>query len=190
MNWEFPTTNGGAQTFSYTNAQGTESYTVNYSAYTLVTNFGCSNIAEVGPVPNMYLATSITTPTGGAYSIGYETTPNYSSTKYPPPYTTGRIASITLPSGGSISYAYSGGNNGINCTSQVIPTLVRTISDNNGNVSKWTYVNANTASGGSQPFTVAVTDPANNQTVYTFVAGQYQTQTMAYQGGCPTSITG
>ena len=53
MNMEAPTTTGGAYTYSYTNAQGTQSYTINYSAYTLLTNFGCSGIAVDGPVKNV-----------------------------------------------------------------------------------------------------------------------------------------
>jgi YD repeat-containing protein len=194
ISYQASATNGGAATYTYTNAQGNfinPPYTVSYSPYTQVTSFLCSNIGEYGPLAK-YLPTSITTPTSGTYTITYETTPNYSSKTYPPPYTTGRIASITLPSGGAISYAYEGGNNGVNCTSGVIPTLIRTVNDNNGNVSSWKYVNSNDnlwSSNNPTNFTVTVTDPGQNQTVYNF-AGQIQTQIATYQGGCPTSITG
>jgi RHS repeat-associated protein len=195
ISYQTPATAGGPISYAYTNAQGNvinPPYTVTFTAYTQVTNFGCYGITEYGPFKNQYLPTSITTPTGGKYTISYETTPNYSSTTYPPPYTTGRIASITLPSGGSISYTYQGGNNGINCTSGVIPTLIRTVNDNSGNVGKWTYVNSNSSlwsNSYNSNFTVAVTDPAGNQTAYNF-QGQFQTQVSSYQGGCPTSITG
>jgi RHS repeat-associated protein len=180
-------TNGGPVSYTYTNSQGNSinpPYTVTSSGYTLATKFGCSGISEVGPTPNVYLPTSITTPTGGTYAITYETTPGYSSK-----YTTGRIGSITLPYGGSISYAYAGGNNGINCESWVVPTLTRTVNDNNGGISKWTYVNSNASSSSDNNFTVVVTDPAGNQTAYSF-QGQVQTQASSYQGGCPTGTTG
>ncbi len=178
--------------YGYTNSAGspaTASYTAHYTSYTQATNFGCSGISEVGPGPRSFL-TSITTPVG-TYTFTYEPTPNnFTSTKYPAPYYTGRIASITLPTGGSISYQYEGGNHGINCTSGVVPTLIRTINDNNGNSNQWTYVNSlvNWPLTGYN-FTVAVTDPAGNQTAYSF-QGQVQTQAASYQGGCPTSITG
>jgi RHS repeat-associated protein len=183
---------GSSSTYNYTDAAGhTQTYTVNYSGYTQATNFACNGVFE-GPTRG-YLPTEIVTPEGN-YTIAYETTPNYSSTKFAPPYWTGRISEITLPSGGSISYTYSGGNEGINCTSWVVPTLTRTLNDGAGNSSTWTYVNSNTSGTLGSPdgyanFTVAETDPAGNQTVHYF-QGQYQTQTMTYEGGCPTTISG
>ena len=68
-----------------------------------------------------------------------------------------------------MDYTYSGGNNGINCTSGVVPTIVRKVNDNNGNVGSWKYINSRTASSN---FTVTETDPAGNQTIYSF-AGEY-----------------
>ena len=172
------------QTYTYTNFDGSvispAPFTMNYSQYTGGTNFGCSNIAEGGAG---LLPSSITTPSG-TYSFTYETTPGKSQ-----PNVTGRIASITLPSGGSISYTYAGGNNGINCNSNVVPTLTRTVNDNNGNISKWTYVNSNSSVFFQSNFTVVVTDPAKNQTAYNF-QGQFQTQVNSYQGGCQTGTTG
>ncbi|MGB8831396.1 MAG: hypothetical protein WCC95_04545, partial [Candidatus Sulfotelmatobacter sp.] len=190
LSYKDPSTNGGSITYSYMNGSTTEPYTVNYSKYTQLTHFGCSGIAEYGPVANIYLPTSISTPTLGTYKLTYEQTPTYSSA-----YTTGRIASVTLPAGGSITYAYSGGSNGVNCSSGVIPTLTRTANDNNGNSSQWTYVNSDTFLWSTNPltainFSVVVTDPAKNQTVYDF-QGQFQTQASSYQGGClPTSVSG
>ncbi len=136
--------------------------------------------------PSVYLATSLATPEG-TYSFQYEQTPGSTGN-----VSTGRIESITLPTGGTIQYAYSGGNNGINCSSQVVPTITRTVNDNNGNINTWTFVNNNTTSVGSTTpanFTVVETDPAHNQTIHTFT-GEYQTQVMTYQGGCPTSTPG
>jgi RHS repeat-associated protein len=176
--------------YTYTDAAGhIQTYTVNYTSVTQVTNFGCyvntpngpSAVLEFGPITT-YLPTSITTPDGGTYSISYETTPNYSSTKYPPPYVTGRIAEIKPPWGGYIEYSYSGGNNGINCGSWTVPTLRRTVSaDSPHHAYTWTYVMSTNGA--------VETDPAGNQTVHIF-RGQIQTQSTSYEGGCPTTISG
>lgn len=176
------TTGGYGASYSYVNSSNnaiTTPFTVAYSSYNWATNFGCSGVGEIGP-GSTHLVSSITTPTGGAYSFTYEPTPGKSG------YYTGRIASIKLPSGGSISYSYSGGNNGINCTSGVVPTLTRTVNDNNGNVNKWTYVNSNGLSSPKANYTVIVTDPASNQTLY-MMAGQFQTEVFSFQGGCTFS---
>jgi YD repeat-containing protein len=167
----------GSNTYSFTDANGTaQHYTVSRTQKTMQTNFGC-NFPEY-PATTVYLATTISLPgSNGAYTMTYEPTPGY------PGSVTGRIASITYPSGGSVSYAYSGGTgnaNGYNCSSGVVPTLKVTVNDNNGNVGTWKYVNSNTSSG-TGDFTVTKTDPAGNQTVYSF-AGEFQTQAVYYQG--------
>jgi RHS repeat-associated protein len=181
-------------TYTYTDASGStpRTFTVAYSPYNIQTNFRCSGILEWS-LPSWYLPTSITTPTGGKYTISYEQTPEYGTA-----YKTGRIAQITLPTGGYVKYVYSGGSNntGIDCTSQVVPTLTRTVNDNNGNVSTWTYVNTDSNApsacapgGGSCNYTVTETDPAANQTVYYF-SGEYQTAVWSYQGQSTGGYTG
>jgi hypothetical protein len=67
-----------------------------------------------------------------------------------------------------------------------VPTITVTVNDNNGHISTWTYVNSDGSATASN-FTVTKTDPAGNQTVYWF-SGGYQTQSAAYEGGCPTSL--
>ena len=96
-------------TLSYKNPQGADSsYTVNFTSKTVQTAFGCGGVAEYGPLA-ANLVTGINLPDGSSYAIAYETTPN---DNHNPHYVTGRIASITLPTGGTISYTYSGGSNG------------------------------------------------------------------------------
>jgi RHS repeat-associated protein len=180
---------GPITSYSYTDAQGTtQYYTYGYSSTNnLKTNFACPYWNDWSG-NNATFTTSLTIPGGGQYSFSYEPTPNgngFTNTN-PPTYFTGRIAQIKFPSGGSISYAYSGGNNGFNCNSGVVPTITVTLNDNNGNSGIWTYVNSNSS---TTNFTVTKTDPAGNQTVYNF-SGEYQTQAATYQGGCPTTITG
>jgi RHS repeat-associated protein len=83
---------------------------------------------------------------------------NYSNNTY----YTGRLASITLPTGGTVSYAYSGGTNGINCLDGTPATMTRTTPDGT-----WTYTHV-ASTYGSGPITTTVTDPKGNNTVYTF----------------------
>lgn len=176
---------GGSDTHTYADALGqTQKVQVNYATYPLKTNFGCANIAELDWTGlTMYFPTSIVMPDGSAFSITYEKTPGY------PADITGRIATISYPSGGSVTYTYSGGNNGVNCSSAVVPTLTRRVNDNNGNVSTWTYVNSN-SSGTSGNYTVTSTDPSGNHTVQTF-SGGYLTETQVYQGAVsPSNLLG
>jgi len=174
----------GGDTYGYTDGSGNpQTITVSYAWFPHVwTNFRCSSVAD-NQTGSYYLPTSISTPSG-SFGITYEQTPGE-----PTGYITERIAKITLPSGGYVSYTYTGGSNntGINCSSGVVPTLTRTVNDNNGNTSTWTYINSN-VSGTPGYYTVIETDPMNNQFIHVF-SGEYQAELAAYQGGCPTSIS-
>ena len=99
--------------------------------------------------------------------MAYEDTPGYPGDK------TGRVASITLPTGGIISYTYSGGNGGINCSDGSAATLQRQTPDGT-----WTYAQVK---GSGAASTTTVTDPQGNQTVIQF-QGIYETQRQVYQG--------
>jgi RHS repeat-associated protein len=182
---------------SYLDANGaTQQYVFGYTTLNLQSNFNCITTSGVqqpqdfGPqvgenwAKSMLTSITLPGPNPAQYTITYEPTPGISGSF------TGRIASISLPSGGSISYAYSGGNQGINCAYNTVPTLTVTVNDNNGNSGTYTYVSslstsASNASGvGYLPastFTVTKTDPLNNQTVYTFFH-EFQTQVQYYQG--------
>jgi RHS repeat-associated protein len=162
-----PFTGGGPFTYTFTDASGTNhSFTVNFTTFQGRTNFVCGGMADSSGT--ISVPTTITTPDGGTYTFGYEQTPGFAG------FITGRVASITLPTGGSISYAYSGGNNGINCNSTVTPTLTRTVSDNNGHTSQWKYVNTNAVAVPGN-FTVTQTDPVGDVTTFSF-SGEAQTQ--------------
>ena len=168
-------------TYTYTDRNGnTQSYTVTGTTYNWITNFACSGINDSNYSNWFQLPTSVATPTGEHYSFVYEQTPGYGTGNV-----TGRISRIVYPTGGYIAYSYSGGHNGINCNSGVIPTLTVTVSDRNGNTNTWIYTNTNNSSTPGN-YTVTVQDPANNNTVYSF-AGEYQTQTQVYQGSVSPS---
>ena len=177
---------GYLTSYSYATESGSTAYfTYGYSTHNLKTNFACQYWGE-NPGYQGRLLMSLTRPDGAQYQFAYEPTPNGNGFTNDGTYFTGRIAKITFPTGGSISYAYSGGNSGFDCTSGVVPTLTVTLNDNNGTIKTWTYTNWNY---GIVNYHVTKTDPAGNQTVYYF-SGEYQTQVSAYQSGCPTSIAG
>lgn len=169
---------------SYTAPSGaTASYVVKYTTSTVQTKFGCSGVSEFGP-SSQNLVTEIDLPDisqnpNSKYTLMYETTPGDTHT---PHYVTGRIAKVTLPTGGSISYTYNGANDGINCTDGSTLSLTRTLS--NGDT--WQY----SRSGSFNSWTTTITDPASNQTVINFAKDSgslntgifYETQRKVYQG--------
>ena len=152
--------------FTYTAPSGASAiFKVNYSVYTIRTNFGCSGISDYGPLQTS-LVSSISLPDGSSYSLTYEATPGYSGD------VTGRIGSITLPTGGTISYSYQGANNGITCADGSVATLIRTTPDG-----PWTYAHSESGTA----WTTNVTDPQGNATVMNFQQ-TYETERQMYQG--------
>jgi RHS repeat-associated protein len=160
-------------TYTYTAPSGANAtYTMKFTAYTVQTNFGCSGVAEY-PATSQNLVSEIDLPDGSKYTFSYEPTPGISGS------VTGRLASVTLPTGGSITYAYSGGNNGINCSDGSTATLTRTTPDGT-----WTYTSSK-GTGAASSTTITAPqlpyDSAANQTVVNF-QGIYETQRQVYQG--------
>jgi len=154
--------------YTYTGPSGSAvSFQVSYAQKNVQTNFGCSGIAEYGPT-QQYLVKEIDLPDNSSkYTFTYETTPSHS------PNVTGRLASVTLPTGGEITYAYSGGSNGVVCADGSTATLTRTVSP--GGI--WSY--AHTESGSA--WTTTITDPQSDQTVMNF-QGVYETERQVNQG--------
>jgi RHS repeat-associated protein len=153
-------------TFTYTPpAGGSVSYTMRFTAYTVQTNFGCSGISEY-TASNVSLVSEIDLPDGTNYLFTYEATPGGSGD------VTGRLASITLPMLGQISYTYSGGSNGITCVDGTAATLKRTTPDG-----AWTYAHSESGTA----WNTTITDPQNNQSAVDF-QGIYETQREVYQG--------
>lgn len=171
-------------TLTYTVPSGSPvAYTLNYTNYTVATNFNVSGVAEYrnsSPVP---LISSISLPDGSSYVFKYEATPSTPSSgactplsgTYSTNCVTGRLVSITLPTGGPITYAYSGGINGSNgiLSDGSTATLTRTTPDGT-----WTYAQAKNTAPAS---TTTVTDPQNDVTTIHF-QGIYETQRVVNQG--------
>jgi RHS repeat-associated protein len=162
-------------TYTYPDKNGnTVTDTINVTSFPRATGFGCG-YAELSEASKNH-ATSVTFASGtsqqATLSLSYEPTPNN------PGYYTGRLASIALPTGGHVTFGYSGGNgsNGINCDGTP-GTLTRTTPDGS-----WTYVHTPPAIG-SLISTTTVADPLGNETDYTFSA-QFEVKRIAYQGAC------
>jgi RHS repeat-associated protein len=151
--------------FTYTAPSGSPAYKMIYTAYTVQTKFGCNGIAEYGPIVNN-LVSEIDLPDTSKYTFTYEATPGV------PGNVTGRLASVTLPTGGTISYGYTGGSSGINCADGSAATLTRTTPDGT-----WTYAQVKGTGAAS---TTTVTDPQGNNTIIQF-QGIYETQRQTYQ---------
>lgn len=153
---------------------GSAATTITYKSYTVATNFGASGITESAP-RSVSLIDSITLPDSTAYSFTYEPTPSTPTSgacsplagTYSSYCVTGRIASVQLPTGGSISYAYSNGSNGINGDGSTA-TLTRTLVDGFTS-NQWVYAHS-LPNGISN---TAITDPAGNVTYMSF-AGIYE----------------
>lgn len=156
------------KTFTYTAPSGANAvYTLKYTAYTVKTNFGCSGISEYGPTAQN-LPSELDLPDGSTYIFTYESTPGFSGD------VTARLASVKLPTGGTINYTYTGSNNGIVCTDGSAAGLTRQTPDGT-----WTY--SHTIDGYSTPGSTTITDPQSNQTVMSFVE-IFPTETSTYQG--------
>ena len=148
---------------------------VKYTAYNVQTVFGCSGVTNYGPTANN-LVSEIDVPDGSKYIFAYETTPNDT---HSPHYVTGRIQSIKLPTGGTITYTYTGGSSGhITCADGSASGFQRSTPDTGSNY--WNYTRT---AGAGAAYTTTITDPstAANQTVVNF-QGILETQRLIYQG--------
>lgn len=176
-------------TFTYSAPSASASYTMKYTTKSIRTNFGCSSITDYGinGTTTASLVTEIdlpdynaTTNPNSRYTFTYEPTPGHTG------FVTGRLATVTLPTGGSITYTYTGGSSGnITCADGSTPGLTRVLSDGASWSATWTYART---PGAGAAYTTTVTDPerdtlapSGNQTVIQF-QGIYETERQIYQG--------
>ena len=170
-------TGGGTRTFTYPVAKQaggatTAVATIYYVSKTVQTSFGCSGIVESG-AQTVALPDHVTLGDGvSTYAFTYENTPGVSGA------VTGRLASVTLPTGGKISYAYSGGCSGSGINPDGTPaTLARSTTDGSK-----TY--ARTINGSVS--TITVSDEASNASIFSFANSStglwYETERRLWQG--------
>lgn len=163
------------QNFTYTAPSGSNvSVAMSYKQYTVKTNFGCGNISEYGPT-SIYLVDKVTLPDGTFYQFHYEVTPSYSSD------VTGRLASVTLPTGGTLSYAYTGGSQGVTCADGSTAGLKRYTPDTGSNY--WEY---DRTAGTGAAYTTTITDPVGDKSLVQY-QGIYETERDIYQGAISSS---
>jgi hypothetical protein len=181
-----------AHTFKYTNpAEGTSTVTMNYTTFTVATSFGVSGVAEFGATATS-LVTRVELADGSTYSFTYESTPGSCtplSGTDSSGCVTGRIASVSLPTGGTISYSYTGGSNGIESDGSA-SGLNRT--DDTGAMWSYTRGTPSKALGPGATWTTTIMAPEQNSTRNTYVASfsedsgstnnPYLTQEQFYQG--------
>ena len=181
-------------TMTYAGPSGSVAYKMNYTSYTVKTNFGLTGISEYGPISNS-LVSSIMLPDNSSYFFTYEVTPGTCTPlagTYSANCITGRIASVTLPTGGTITYGYTGGpgSTGIESDGSTAG-LTRTLNPGG----QWTYARSYTSTGTIWTTTVTDPTPAHNQTVINFqedsggfaTGNFYETQRVAYVGTAPTT---
>lgn len=166
-------------TYSYPGPNGSVTTKVSYAAYTVQTSFQVPDargtIGEFGPTQE-YLVSRIDLPDETSYQFTYEPTMNCVG-GCAQNAVTGRLAAITVPTGGTIQYSYvnSGCLNQDNCmTSSGSPSnMLRTLGGGG-----WQY--AILPQGSANPKTQVI-DPANNETDITF-SGVYETSRSVYNG--------
>ena len=162
----------GDVTYTYTNPQGgTSVVTVKYTTYTVQTNFGCSGVAEFNQ--SAPLVTSIVMPDGTSFGFLYEETPGYSA------HRTGRLAEVTLPSGGSIVYGYTGSNHGIICADGSAAGFTRTVSPGG----EWTYTRTQVSGAHWQTKVTTPPDPQNAGSVGNDTVIDFQQDSASYTTG-------
>jgi RHS repeat-associated protein len=162
--------------FTYTAPSGASPYyQMNYTNYTVATNFAISGISEYRSAAAVPLVSSIVLPDNSQYSFLYEPTPGTCAPYSGTTCVTARIHQVTLPTGGTITYSYSGGSNGI-LPDGSTATLTRTTPDGT-----WTYAQVKGTGFASTTTITDPTTPTANQTVIQF-QGIYETQSQVYQG--------
>ncbi len=161
-------------TLSYPTTAGSATYTIKYLPYNIQTAFGCAGVGEY-VASSVSLVSEIDLPDSSKYIFAYEQTPGVSGK------VTGRLASVTLPTNGLISYAYTGGNAGINCSDGTASGLTRTTADGTR-----TYVRSSITTTSSH---TEITDGSSpgNKSEYDFVTTGaprtfYETNQSKYSG--------
>ena len=165
--------------YTYSAPGGSKSVVVTYVSHTIRTNFGGSYVVNSRAYPTTqynstgYLPDRVTYPDGTYYQFTYEPTWNI------PGAVTGRLATIRLPTGATISYTYG---DGTTVTSYGAPRgLTRTTPDG-----AWQYSAFPNVVNSTWISQTNVTDPSGNQKTIIFTigpdGGYYKTSATEYLG--------
>jgi RHS repeat-associated protein len=167
--------NGSNVEYHYYDPNGNDQkFVLKFQNYSVMTNFGCSGLLEynsAGTMPQWSLPYEFDLPNGQKYQFSYEATTGHSG------YITGRLTTITVPTGGTYTYAFGGSNDGVSYSSGNVTNLTRAVYDGT-NTATWTYV--------SNGVTTTVTTPKladtvqANDTVITFNNAGQETSRKIY----------
>jgi RHS repeat-associated protein len=167
---------GNQNSVSYTAPSGGSApFTFSTTRLNVQSDWGCPGVEEFPATP-FNMLTKITLPDGSYYQIAYEPTTSGSTS------VTGRIASVRLPTGATISYNYTGGDTGkgIVCADGSTAGFIRATPDGT-----WKYLRSNIVLNDGGPIvlssTTTITDPQGNNTVVNF-GGNFETQRQVYTG--------
>ena len=158
-----PTVSAGPVQFTYPGPNSTTStYTFYFTQENIKAAFGC--LGDPTASSSSYLLTGITFPDNSTMAFTYEPVYNDASK------VTGRIKSVTLRTGATINYDYTGyGTNGINCSDGSTAGFTKTTPDG-----VWTFTHS-APNGPGKLTTTTVKAPSGDVTTYLF-SGNYVTQ--------------
>ena len=162
-------TDGSSYSVSYRDANNnTETVTTNYKKYPMYLSGTYTSTGQPSTF-QVYYVDSVVYPDGTAYHFGYE------QSAQNPGFYTGRLASIQVPTGGTISYSYVDGFAGTRPYSSLsyVKTLIRTTQDGqttyNRQVNSFGQPDTNTG-GAVASSTTTVTAP-DSTSVHMFIGG-------------------
>jgi len=135
----------------------TPTYTLTFTPYTVNSDFGCAGLKVLNPYTTPLL-TKIVYPDGSAESFTYESNPLHSGT------TTLRIATITVPTGATYTYTYTGGTHGVNCSDGTTSGITKVTPDGT-----WTITHT-AGSGSANLSTTKVVAPSGDYAIDSIVS--------------------
>src|SRR5262249_49458406 len=116
-------------------------------------DFGCG--LTVPPTYSQSLLTRLQYPDGSTSSFSYETNPLHAGT------VTGRLTSVSVPTGATYAYTYTGGTHGVNCSDGTTSGITKSTPDGSWTITHTAY------SGTANISTTKVVAPSNDYTVDT-----------------------
>ena len=152
-----------------------QTITLKFTQRNVHTAFGCSGVGEYSGSVYLPSELDIPSPVSGTlvYSFQYEQYPANSGNY------TGRLQKVTLPTGGSYEYDYTGNNDGMNCSDGSTLGVNRVITDG-PDIRTWNFVR-NTTNLTTTETTPTLADTLNaNNTVYAFNSVGQETQGKIY----------
>jgi len=144
---------GNTSDYAWTDANGYSQRTeLTTTSLTGATRFSCAQYGNHTDTSSTQYLTGFSYANGTSLGVTYEQTPGLSSR-----YTTGRVANLTLPTGGSVAFSYGT----FNCAYYLPNTIQRTTSDGT-----WTYAFSKDTGVGNLITTVSVTNPHGDVSTY------------------------